>query len=441
MSDNNSTTVKTKRAKVGKSHSYKKLRKRKNKINEQNRKRNEKYCVAEDILLERQNHVANSNFINIDKIGSYASVKMWRFLKLKLQKDFPNIITKKNDCDGDINDIIEQEKDLVNFFKKISVLDVKEEEVTKATDAYIFDKFETRIESLFLTLLYIMIDIERRKEIKTLAPLLYLYTTLPNYNSTNYPADTNIYFKNKFAIASIGGACGNDLIGAITFLSSCIKNIKYIDAISYDFSKSWNKSCTLINEIFNSNHGNKEEFENIISNIKKLFYKCKQVQILPNNGSDGDDDTTTTSTTSNSGSNNIVQKTKIINLQYQQCDLKQSINDERNMHILNNIKAFDLFIFSYVVFETDACKFKLLPEILKRSSSNSIFIFLDPHKKTINDILTLISALESSIAKDEAKNGNTHKLFEIVQCKSSSFYQFKGIVLFKVPRHGDRTAI
>ena len=131
---------------------------------------------------------------------------------------------------------------------------------------------------------------------------------------------------------------------------------------------------------------------------------------------------------------------RTVNLHYQQCDLKQSINDERNKHILGNIKAFGLFIFSYVVFETDACKFKLLPEILKRSNPNSIFVFLDPHKKTMDDILTLMSTLESSIEKEEANNGNTHKLFEIVQCKSSSFYQFKGIVLFKVPprQHGNQ---
>ncbi len=426
MSTDNGMLMKSKQAKVGKSHSYKKLWKRKLKINEQNRIRNEKFCVAEDILLELQNQLTNSKFVNIDNIGSYASVKMWTFLKLRLQKYFPNIVTKKNDCCGDINDIIEQEKDLVNFFKQISVLNVKEEEVAKATDAYIFDKFETRIESLFLVLMYIIIDIERRKEMETQAPLFYRYTTLPNYNSTNCSADTNVYCKNKFTIASIGGACGNDIVGAITFLSSCMKHIDYIDAISYDFSESWNKSCTLINDIFNNNRGNKEEFENIILNIKKLFYKCKQVvQMLPN-GSDGDDDSTDTT-----GANAIKMTRTKIKLQYQQCDLKQSINDNRNIHILSNIKAFDLFIFSYVVFETDACKFKLLPEVLNRSSSNSIFIFLDPHKKTMNDIIALISRLETTDNGKE-KSGNRHKLFEIVQCKSSSFYQFKSIVVFKI---------
>ena len=105
-----------------------------------------------------------------------------------------------------------------------------------------------------------MIDTERRKEIEKNAPSLYKYITKSPLNNKNIVGidfnNNNIFNKSKLNIASIGGACGNDLIGAILFIASFIENIQCINAISYDFSTSWNTSITLLDEIFENNNNN-----------------------------------------------------------------------------------------------------------------------------------------------------------------------------------------
>ena len=308
------------------------------------------------------------------------------------------------------NDIV-QDQDLVKFFNQISIVDVKEEEVKKATDAYIFDKFETRIESTFLVLLYIMIDTERRKEIEKNAPSLYKYITKSPLNNKNIVGidfnnnnhnNNNIFNKSKLNIASIGGACGNDLIGAILFIASFIENIQYINAISYDFSTSWNTSITLLDEIFENNNNN-NTFVETIKNIKTLHENCKQTTIICQQK---------TGMTNNDDNDNDMNKKIKINMEYRRCDLKRNVSDKINEDLLNHVNNVDLFIFSYVVFETNACQFELLPEIIKRATSNSLFIFLDPHQKTLNAIIALLGRLEEEEKKEKGDNNNMKNYME-----------------------------
>ena len=62
-----------------------------------------------------------------------------------------------------------------------------------------------------------------------------------------------------------------------------------------------------------------------------------------------------------------------------------------------------------LVFETNACQFELLPEIIKRATSNSLFIFLDPHQKTLNAIIALLGRLEEE-EKEKGDNNNIEEL-------------------------------
>ena len=417
-----------KKPKVGKPHTYKKLIKRRLKNKKTKFKRNEKYEMAKTILLnvkKQGNNHSSTAIVNIDHISSYASVAMWSFLKSRLEKHFPNI-SINNDNNNNNNDIV-QDQDLVKFFNQISIVDVKEEEVKKATDAYIFDKFETRIESTFLVLLYIMIDTERRKEIEKNAPSLYKYITKSPLNNKNIVGidfnNNNIFNKSKLNIASIGGACGNDLIGAILFIASFIENIQCINAISYDFSTSWNTSITLLDEIFENNKNN-NIFVETIKNIKTLHENCKQTTIICQQK---------TGMTNNDDNDNDMNKKIKINMEYRQCDLKRNVSDKINEDLLNHVNNVDLFIFSYVVFETNACQFELLPEIIKRATSNSLFIFLDPHQKTLNAIIALLGRLEEEEEEEKEKgdNNNMNSLYEIIKCQSSSFYRFNGMIVCK----------
>ena len=415
-----------KKPKVGKPHTYKKLIKRRLKNKKTQFKRNEKYEMAKTILLnvkKQGNNHSSTAIVNIDHISSYASVAMWSFLKSRLEKHFPNISI--NNDNNNNNDIV-QDQDLVKFFNQISIVDVKEEEVKKATDAYIFDKFETRIESTFLVLLYIMIDTERRKEIEKNAPSLYKYITKSPLNNKNIVGidfnNNNIFNKSKLNIASIGGACGNDLIGAILFIASFIENIQCINAISYDFSTSWNTSITLLDEIFENNNNN-NIFVETIKNIKTLHENCKQTTIICQQK---------TGMTNNDDNDNDMNKKIKINMEYRQCGLKRNVSDKINEDLLNHVNNVDLFIFSYVVFETNACQFELLPEIIKRATSNSLFIFLDPHQKTLNAIIALLGRLEDEEKeKEKGDNNNMNSLYEIIKCQSSSFYRFNGMIVCK----------
>ena len=438
-----------KKPKVGKPHTYKKLIKRRLKNKKTQLKRNEKYEMAKTILLnvkKQGNNHSSTAIVNIDHISSYASVAMWSFLKSRLEKHFPNISI--NSDNNNNNDIV-QDQDLVKFFNQISIVDVKEEEVKKATDAYIFDKFETRIESTFLVLLYIMIDTERRKEIEKNAPSLYKYITKSPLNNKNIVGidfnnnnhnNNNIFNKSKLNIASIGGACGNDLIGAILFIASFIENIQCINAISYDFSTSWNTSITLLDEIFENNNNN-NTFVETIKNIKTLHENCKQTTIICQQK---------IGMTNNDDNDNDMNKKIKINMEYRRCDLKRNVSDKINEDLLNHVNNVDLFIFSYVVFETNACQFELLPEIIKRATSNSLFIFLDPHQKTLNAIIALLGRLEEE-EKEKGDNNNieelhggedgdeeessskisNNSLYEIIKCQSSSFYRFNGMIVCK----------
>ena len=416
-----------KKPKVGKPHTYKKLIKRRLKNKKTQFKRNEKYEMAKTILLnvkKQGNNHSSTAIVNIDHISSYASVAMWSFLKSRLEKHFPNI-SINNDNNNNNNNIV-QDQDLVKFFNQISIVDVKEEEVKKATDAYIFDKFETRIESTFLVLLYIMIDTERRKEIEKNAPSLYKYITKSPLNNKNIVGidfnNNNIFNKSKLNIASIGGACGNDLIGAILFIASFIENIQCINAISYDFSTSWNTSITLLDEIFENNNNN-NPFVETIKNIKTLHENCKQTTIICQQK---------TGVTNSDDNDNDMNKKIKINMEYRQCDLKRNVSDKINEDLLNHVNNVDLFIFSYVVFETNACQFELLPEIIKRATSNSLFIFLDPHQKTLNAIIALLGRLEEEEEeKEKGDNNNMNSLYEIIKCQSSSFYRFNGMIVCK----------
>ena len=146
--------------KIGKPNAYKKLHKRRAKVNSQRKKRYQRY---EKVLGDRTQ-------CNEAGVAAYASVSLWQFLSKKIQSEYPNRTVENTKS-------ILYDKDLVKFFSQISLANVEVSEVVKATEAYTFDKFETRIETMFLALLNVFIDAEARQRIHEIAPTTTLFST------------------------------------------------------------------------------------------------------------------------------------------------------------------------------------------------------------------------------------------------------------------------
>ena len=114
--------------KVGKPNAYKKLHKRRAKVNNLKKIRHQRY---ETVLAGRTQS-------NEADVAAYASVLLWQFLGKKLEAEYPNRTVKNTKN-------IRYDKDLVKFFSQISLAKVEVSEVVNATEAYTFDKFESRI--------------------------------------------------------------------------------------------------------------------------------------------------------------------------------------------------------------------------------------------------------------------------------------------------------
>lgn len=382
-------------ATVGKPHSYKKLRKRREKNVAKDRIRLEKYANA---AMTLNDGVARTRCAApMDRLAAYAAVSGFQFLKSKLLREYPQYCVNNSKLG------MENDKKLVKFFSQISLFDVKEAEVSMAADAYLFDKFESRAESMFLLLCYALVDTDRREGIKVAAPKFFNFTSKAMALKTQ-SFEENFYDKKSIKVASVGGACGNDLFGAILFLSSFAPNLRAIQACSFDFSMAWQMPCHLINGIVQSPEGARS-LRSISKDLTRLFIPEQEVKA------------------------SIEACEKRISLDFAQCNLKMKVCGEVNERLLNCAETFGMFLFSYVVYESNACKYELLPELLRRSKPSSIFIFLDLHRQTIDEISQLISGLSPCKKANEAVFGSNG--FEIIRCLSSSVYPFKGLIAYK----------
>ena len=364
--------------KIGKPNAYKKLHKRRAKVNSQRKKRYQRY---ETVLGDRAQ-------CNEAGVAAYASVSLWQFLSKKIQPEYPNRTVENTKS-------ILYDRDLVKFFSQISLANVEVSEVVKATEAYTFDKFETRMETMFLALLNVFIDAEARQRIHKIAPSFIQHTSLGANHVLN---------KSELSVISVGGGPGNDLVGAVAFFSTFFDPyMKSINATSFDFATSWSKPCSLIDNLFKQNL---KGYKAVIDDVKGLLNDSKKVE---------------TKRLSSCAVSSI-------QLRYEQCDLKSSINDERNQKLLDTLDNIDLILFSYVVYETNACEYELLSELFIRCRRHCIFVFLDPHRKTIEGIEKLVQSAEKKLQCGAAEQ----RYFEMLRCGSHKKYPFKGIVVYRL---------
>ena len=107
------------------------------------------------------------------------------------------------------------------------------------------------------------------------------------------------------------------------------------------------------------------------------------------------------------------------------------VDDERNGKLLERLDTIDLILFSYVVYETNACEYALLLELFIRCKRHCIFVFLDLHKKTLEDIEKLVQSAEKKL-QDYSGDRMGKKCFEMLRCGSHKKYPFKGILVYRL---------
>ena len=157
--------------------------------------------------------------------------------------------------------------------------------------------------------------------------------------------------KSELSVISVGGGPGNDLVGAAAFFSIFFDPyIKSINVTSFDFATSWSKPCSLIDNLFKQNL---KGYKAVIDDVKELLNDSKKVE---------------TKRLSSCAISSI-------QLRYEQCNLKSSINDERNQKLLQTLNNIDLILFSYVVYETNACEYELLSELFLRCKGTASFLY------------------------------------------------------------------
>ena len=378
--------------KVGKPHAYKKLHKRRAKVNNLKKIRHQRY---EKVL-------AGLTQSNEADVAAYASVLLWQFLGKKIEAEYPNRTVKNTKN-------IRYDKDLVKFFSQISLAKVEVSEVVNATEAYTFDKFESRIETMFLALLNVFIDAEKRQRIRDIAPAFFQYTEHPVVPKakTQSRGACHIFNNSKLNVVSVGGGPGNDLVGAVAFFSVFFdQHITIIDATSFDFATSWGKPCSLINNVFKNDL---KGYKAVVDDVKEKLNESEKVE--------------TQRLCSCAVSS--------IKLTYEQCNLKSVVDDERNGKLLERLDTIDLILFSYVVYETNACEYALLLELFIRCKRHCIFVFLDLHKKTLEDIEKLVQSAEKKL-QDYSGDRMGKKCFEMLRCGSHKKYPFKGILVYRL---------
>lgn len=389
--------------KAGAPHSFTKLRRRR----EKNEKRRQ---LRENIADKVAVWAGGPRDLPFSHVSSYCAVLLWKYFKPHCLECFPSTS----------NDEFGSDKALVHFFSKISVADVNEAEVAKASTAYLYDKFEHRVEVQF-------------------AALCCLYTKSMDTDVTDCAPGFAEFVKSNWQerhsqrvrrsplkIVSVGGGPGNDLVGAIAFFKTFL-NHRYsrIATVSYDFSQSWKGICEVIHAAMLPKEGHglavSEGLVHIFDCVQQAFEKTEHGLASKPKQSNKDNATDV--------SQNKMLPYDSIGLKYQSCDLKLPATDPLNRTILHQDIDADVYLFSHVVYETNACAFELLPALLKRAKNkNVIFIFLDPHQKTMNEIRQL-----ASVCNEEALQATegASSYYEMIDLGSSADYPFKGVCLFR----------
>ena len=389
-------------SKAGAPHSFNKLRRRR----EKNEKRRQ---LRENIADKVAVWAGGPRDLPFSHVSSYCAVLLWKYFKPHCLECFPSTS----------NDEFGSDKALVHFFSKISVADVNEAEVAKASTAYLYDKFEHRIEVQFAALccLYTKTDS---------APGFADFVKSTWQERHSQPAQ-----RVPLKIVSVGGGPGNDLVGAIAFFKTFL-NHRYsrIATVSYDFSQSWKGICEVIHAAMLPAEGQdglavSEGLVHIFDCVQQAFEKTEHGLAPKPVQSDKDHVTDI--------SQNRTLPYDSIGLKYQSCDLKLPATDPVNRTILHQDIDADVYLFSHVVYETNACAFELLPTLLKHAKhKNVIFIFLDPHQKTMNEIRQLACACNEEVLHAPNKGASSYGYYyEIIDLGSSADYPFKGVCLFR----------
>mmetsp|Transcript_19657 Transcript_19657/g.46927 ORF Transcript_19657/g.46927 Transcript_19657/m.46927 type:complete len:374 (-) Transcript_19657:21-1142(-) len=197
-------------------------------------------------------------------------------------------------------------------------------------------------------------------------------------------------------VASVGGGPGNDAWGAFLF-SAFARNWRLVEANVFDFSPVWRPFC----EASGTAH--------ILSSASQLL--SLETGSAPE-----------------------------MSLCFQEADLRAPTDAAVNRILLSTAPATQLFLFSHVVRESQACQHALLPALLRRSRRGAVFVFLDMCWADLDRVHALVTRVEEedatrrgAVAGEEGTKEGEHAggeegvRFEILRLGESQVYPFFGL--------------
>lgn len=188
-------------------------------------------------------------------------------------------------------------------------------------------------------------------------------------------------------VASIGGGPANDACGAFVF-AALLGRWRRVDATVFDFSVAWRPFCEAIAE-------------------PDLLKSCAQLL------SEG-------------------RAHCEFSLGFHEADLREPVSAGVNERLLAAAPDVDLFLFSFVVRESEACKHELLPALLRSSQKGAVFVFMDMHVTDLVPVKELVERLQQEDSECPSDGKCTACSFESVSVGGSEQYAFFGIAFVKV---------
>jgi len=193
-------------------------------------------------------------------------------------------------------------------------------------------------------------------------------------------------------VASVGGGPGNDACGAFLF-AAIVQRWQRVEAQVFDFSPVWRPYCEAIAD----------------PDLLK-----SALHLLTEGGT-----------------------TPELALSFHEADLRAPSAAVVNERVLAETSSMDLFLFSHVTRESQACRHELLPTLLRRSQPGAIFIFLDMYISDMTEVQDLVRQVEQEdLAAAVDVNGGASSAvsrFKVVRVGcSEERYAFSGLAACKL---------
>ncbi|CAK0873570.1 unnamed protein product [Prorocentrum cordatum] len=201
-------------------------------------------------------------------------------------------------------------------------------------------------------------------------------------------------------VASVGGGPGNDAYGTFVF-ATLLRRWCKVEAAVFDFSSAWQPLCDAIAE-------------------PSVLADCALLLAGEINDRAGD------------------QESRVpceYTLGFHLADLRAPASAAVNEKLLEAAPDMDLFLFSFVVRESQACRYDLLPTLFRRSRKGAAFVFLDMHVTDLVPVQELVERLQCQETQNFVFTGDDVQYkcsFESVRLGCSEQYPFFGLAFLKV---------